>query len=128
VCALVGTIIYRLSAVAFLYFYGDKFLKQNAKLFSSMSAAVINLIIISLLTRVSLLIPPQFYETNIFGTQFYHRLALVLTNLENPRTQSEYEDSFTFKIFVFEFMNFYSSLIYIAFFKVPIYFPLPEFT
>lgn len=50
--------------------------------------------------------------------QFYHQLAIWLTNIENPRTQSEYEDSFTFKIFLFEFVNFYSSLIYIAFFKV----------
>ena len=38
--------------------------------------------------------------------------------MENPRTQTEYEDSYTFKIFVFQFVNFYSSLIYIAFFKV----------
>jgi Calcium-activated chloride channel. len=53
-----------------------------------------------------------------FRFQFYHHLALYLTNLENPRTQTEYENSFTFKIFVFEFMNYYSSLIYIAFFKV----------
>ncbi|KAJ8932618.1 hypothetical protein NQ314_014548 [Rhamnusium bicolor] len=48
---------------------------------------------------------------------FYHKLAINLTNLESPRTQTEYEDSYTFKIFLFEFMNFYSSLIYIAFFK-----------
>ncbi|XP_059479818.1 anoctamin-4-like [Neocloeon triangulifer] len=98
-CAVVGTILYRITAVAVLYRNGDFFMKRNAKLITSMSAAVINLIIIVLLTR------------------FYHRLALWLTNLENPRTQTEYEDSFTFKIFVFEFMNFYSSLIYIAFFK-----------
>lgn len=64
-----------------------------------MSAALINLIIIMLLTKV------------------YHKLAIYLTNIENPRTQTEYEDSYTFKIFVFEFMNYYSSLIYIAFFK-----------
>lgn len=44
-------------------------------------------------------------------------MAIRLTNLENPRTHTEYEDSYTFKIFFFEFMNFYSSLIYIAFFK-----------
>ncbi|XP_065345514.1 anoctamin-4-like isoform X2 [Cloeon dipterum] len=98
-CAVVGTILYRLSAVAVLYRNGDAFMKRNAKILTSMSAAMINLIIIVLLTR------------------FYHRLALWLTNLENPRTQTEFEDSFTFKIFVFEFMNFYSSLIYIAFFK-----------
>lgn len=33
------------------------------------------------------------------------------------RTQTMYEDAFTFKVFVFEFVNFYSSPIYIAFFK-----------
>lgn len=49
--------------------------------------------------------------------QVYHRIAISLTNMENPRTQTEYEDSYTFKIFFFEFMNYYSSLIYIAFFK-----------
>ncbi|KAF9797804.1 hypothetical protein SFRURICE_017999 [Spodoptera frugiperda] len=47
----------------------------------------------------------------------YAKIAVYLTNMENPRTQTEYEDSYTFKIFFFEFMNFYSSLIYIAFFK-----------
>lgn len=49
--------------------------------------------------------------------QIYHKIAIRLTNYENPRTHTEYEDSYTFKIFFFEFMNFYSSLIYIAFFK-----------
>ncbi|VVC99640.1 unnamed protein product [Leptidea sinapis] len=48
----------------------------------------------------------------------YGKVAVFLTNIENPRTQTEYEDSYTFKIFFFEFINFYSSLIYIAFFKL----------
>ncbi|GFV23492.1 anoctamin [Trichonephila clavipes] len=47
----------------------------------------------------------------------YRELTAKLTNLEQPRTQREYEDSFTFKMFLFEFINMYSSLIYIAFFK-----------
>ncbi|KAI8040746.1 hypothetical protein M5D96_006689 [Drosophila gunungcola] len=75
------------------------FVKEHAKLFTSVTAALINLVVIMLLTRI------------------YHRMAIRLTNLENPRTHTEYEDSYTFKIFFFEFMNFYSSLIYIAFFK-----------
>lgn len=58
-----------------------------------------------------------FDELSFFYSQVYHRIAIYLTNLENPRTQTEYEDSYTFKIFFFEFMNYYSSLIYIAFFK-----------
>jgi len=33
------------------------------------------------------------------------------------RTQSEFEDQLTFKVFIFQFVNFYSSIIYIGFFK-----------
>ncbi|XP_038111835.1 anoctamin-4 isoform X2 [Culex quinquefasciatus] len=97
--AVLGTIIYRISLVSVIYSGGGNFFRTHAKLFTTMTAALINLVIIMILTRI------------------YHKLALFLTNLENPRTQTEYEDSYTIKIFVFEFMNFYSSLIYIAFFK-----------
>ncbi|XP_030764358.1 anoctamin-4 [Sitophilus oryzae] len=98
-CAVLGTIIYRLSLVTIIYGSERFFLRNHAKIVTSVTAALINLIFIMSLTRV------------------YHRLAIYLTNLENPRTHTEYEDSYTFKIFLFEFMNFYSSLIYIAFFK-----------
>ena len=37
--------------------------------------------------------------------------------MEFPRTQSEFEKSYTFKMFLFQFINNYSSLIYTAFFK-----------
>ncbi|XP_020291334.1 anoctamin-4 isoform X2 [Pseudomyrmex gracilis] len=97
--AVLGTIVYRISLVAVFYGGGGSFLKRHAKIFTSMTAALINLVIIMILTRI------------------YHRLARWMVNLENPRTQTEYEASFTFKIFLFEFVNFYSSLIYIAFFK-----------
>jgi len=33
------------------------------------------------------------------------------------RTQSEFEYQLTFKVFIFQFVNFYSSIIYIGFFK-----------
>jgi len=33
------------------------------------------------------------------------------------RTQSEFDDQYTFKVFIFQFVNFYSSIIYIGFFK-----------
>ena len=36
---------------------------------------------------------------------------------ELHRTQTAYEDSFTFKMYLFQFINFYSSRFYIAFFK-----------
>ncbi|XP_068622387.1 anoctamin-4-like isoform X2 [Battus philenor] len=97
--AVLGTIIYRISMVSVIYGGSGFFIKKHAKIFTTMTAALINLIIIMVLTRI------------------YAKVAVYLTNMENPRTQTEYEDSYTFKIFFFEFMNFYSSLIYIAFFK-----------
>ncbi|XP_029579115.1 anoctamin-7 [Salmo trutta] len=36
---------------------------------------------------------------------------------EMHRTQTQYEDAFTFKVFVFQFVNFYSSPFYVAFFQ-----------
>lgn len=36
---------------------------------------------------------------------------------EMHRTQSKYEDMFILKVFIFQFVNFYSSTVYIAFFK-----------
>ena len=33
------------------------------------------------------------------------------------RTQTDYENSLTFKVFIFQFVNYYSSIFYIAFFK-----------
>uniref|UniRef100_A0A4W5M7S6 Anoctamin n=1 Tax=Hucho hucho TaxID=62062 RepID=A0A4W5M7S6_9TELE len=49
--------------------------------------------------------------------QVYTALALQLTKWEMHRTQTQYEDAFTFKVFVFQFVNFYSSPFYVAFFK-----------
>ncbi|KAG7252272.1 hypothetical protein CRUP_011276, partial [Coryphaenoides rupestris] len=48
--------------------------------------------------------------------QVYSALAEQLTKWD-ARTQTEYEDAFTFKVFVFQFVNFYSSPFYVAFFK-----------
>lgn len=36
---------------------------------------------------------------------------------ELPRTQTDYENSLTMKMFLFQFVNYYSSCFYIAFFK-----------
>lgn len=101
--AVLGTIIYRISLVPVFYRGGNSLVKRHTKIFTATTAALLNLIVIMILTRI------------------YQRMARWMTNLENPRTQTEYEDSFTFKIFMFEFVNFYSSLIYIAFFKVHIH-------
>lgn len=49
--------------------------------------------------------------------RFYDFLAVKLTDWENHRTQTKYDDSLIIKLFVFQFVNNYSSCFYIAFFR-----------
>ena len=74
----------------------------QARLLSSLVAATLNLLVIVLLNKL------------------YEYVALWLVNWEQPRTQTEFEHSYTFKMFLFQFINFYLPLIYIALFKVSI--------
>ena len=53
----------------------------------------------------------------IFFNAIYSSLAYILTNYENHRTQSSYERALILKTFIFQFLNSYSLLFYIAFFK-----------
>ncbi|CAL8242190.1 unnamed protein product [Merluccius merluccius] len=47
----------------------------------------------------------------------YERVAILITDFELPRTKTEYENSLTLKMFLFQFVNYYSSCFYIAFAK-----------
>ncbi|PAA80633.1 hypothetical protein BOX15_Mlig004871g1 [Macrostomum lignano] len=47
----------------------------------------------------------------------YKQLAYRLTEWEAHKTQWEFDDQVTMKIFIFEIWNYYSSIFYIAFFK-----------
>ncbi|XP_063415421.1 anoctamin-3-like isoform X2 [Mytilus trossulus] len=49
--------------------------------------------------------------------KFYDKLALMLTDWENHRTQSRYDDALIIKVFAFQFANTYASCFYIAFFR-----------
>ena len=44
-----------------------------------------------------------------------YQLKIIISEMH--RTQSDFDDNLTFKVFIFQFINFYSSIIYIAFFK-----------
>ncbi|KAF8792767.1 Anoctamin-4 like protein [Argiope bruennichi] len=94
-----GLIVYRIILVTVLTASDHHIWKTYAKITTSITASLVNLVVIVIMDKV------------------YRELTAKLTNLEQPRTQREYEDSFTFKMFLFEFINMYSSLIYIAFFK-----------
>ncbi|XP_046373983.1 anoctamin-1-like isoform X3 [Haliotis rufescens] len=112
--AVIGVIAYRVSMLAALQLIRKQeiftnssdvttktvnLIYQNASLLTTVTAALINLVIILLLNFV------------------YGYLAFWLTDWECLRTQSEYDSSITLKLFALQFVNYFSSIIYIAFFK-----------
>lgn len=94
---IMAVIMYRVLVAIPLF--QNKATRPQASMIASMSAAIVNLILIMALGKV------------------YEKLALKMTQWEMHRTQTEFEDQLTFKVFVFQFVNFYSSIFYIAFFK-----------
>ena len=94
-------IVYRMSTLSTNRFFGDIQDTQNYKylLLLPATTAAINLVVITILNFL------------------YDYLAVFLTDLEYRRTQTEYDNSLSLKIYLFQFINYYSSLFYIAFFK-----------
>ncbi|NXX04323.1 ANO9 protein, partial [Larus smithsonianus] len=93
-----GLVIYRVVATALFTQSDLGFLHEQANTMAVMTGAVLHYITIVIMTKVN------------------RRVALYLCELEKPRTFSQHENSFTIKIFTFQFFTNFSSLIYIAFF------------
>ncbi len=49
--------------------------------------------------------------------QIYQYVAVWLTNLELNRTQTEFDESLSLKIYLLQFVNYYASIFYVAIFK-----------
>ncbi|XP_056129339.1 anoctamin-7 [Lampris incognitus] len=96
---LVTVIMYRGIISVMMFHTGSPVLRTQAGNIANISSSVVNLGLILLMGKV------------------YTALAEQLTKWEMHRTQTQYEDAFTFKVFVFQFVNFYSSPFYVAFFK-----------
>lgn len=99
IAAVVGVVVYRAAVFASLSGNKDKTVQTRARIITSITAALLNLLAINLLKF------------------FYSKLAVWLTDWENPPTRTDYEDSFTWKMYLFQFVNTYASIFYIAFFK-----------
>ncbi|XP_014904621.1 anoctamin-4 isoform X1 [Poecilia latipinna] len=98
IAAVFGIVIYRVITVSTFAAFGWALIRNNSQVATTGTAVCINFCVIMLLNVL------------------YERVALFLTNLEQPRTESEWENSFTFKMFLFQFVNLNSSTFYIAFF------------
>uniref|UniRef100_A0A3Q3WCA1 Anoctamin n=1 Tax=Mola mola TaxID=94237 RepID=A0A3Q3WCA1_MOLML len=96
---LIAIILYRSILQIVIYNSTNSFDSFSAARIASISGSVLNLLVILMLSK------------------FYTALAHILTRWEMHRTQSKFEDMFILKVFIFQFVNFYSSPVYIAFFK-----------
>ncbi|NXA41326.1 ANO7 protein, partial [Eudromia elegans] len=96
---VVSVILYRVVVAILLASSGYFRFVASASRIASVTGSVVNLFFILILSKI------------------YISLAHFLTKWEMHRTQTKYEDAFVFKVFVFQFVNFYSSPFYVAFFK-----------
>uniref|UniRef100_A0A673XR28 Anoctamin n=1 Tax=Salmo trutta TaxID=8032 RepID=A0A673XR28_SALTR len=108
VACITGVIVYRLAVyAAFASIMKDSPTKKihlvgsliTPQLATSVTASFINFVIIMILNF------------------FYERVAIWITDMEIPKTHLEYENKLTMKMFLFQFVNYYSSCFYVAFFK-----------
>ncbi|XP_026095286.1 anoctamin-5-like [Carassius auratus] len=108
IACIIAVIVYRLSVFAAfasimkdshtdkLDLIGNLITPQFA---TSITASCINFVIIMILNFL------------------YEYVAIKITDMEVPKTHVEYENKLTVKMFLFQFVNYYSSCFYVAFFK-----------
>nr|XP_019934199.1 PREDICTED: anoctamin-5 isoform X1 [Paralichthys olivaceus] len=108
IACIIGVIAYRLAVyAAFASIMKDNPTTQlhvvgpyiTPQLATSVTASCINFVIIMILNLM------------------YERVAVWITDMEIPKTHLEYENKLTVKMFLFQFVNYYSSCFYVAFFK-----------
>ncbi|XP_032378200.1 anoctamin-1 isoform X1 [Etheostoma spectabile] len=94
-----GVILYRISTKAALHMSSNPVTRSHVQLTVKTTAAIINLVVILILDEV------------------YGAVARWLTVLEVPKTDKSFEERLIFKTFILKFVNAFTPIIYIAFFR-----------
>ncbi|CAL8263298.1 unnamed protein product [Merluccius merluccius] len=94
-----GVILYRISTKAALHMSSNPITRSHVRLTVKTTAAIINLVVILILDEV------------------YGAVARWLTVLEVPKTDKSFEQRLIFKTFILKFVNAFTPIIYIAFFR-----------
>nr|XP_014343978.1 PREDICTED: anoctamin-1 isoform X2 [Latimeria chalumnae] len=94
-----GVIIYRISTATAIAVSSSPSAKSNVRVTVTATAVVINLVVILILDEV------------------YGSIARWLTQIEVPRTDKSFEERLIFKAFLLKFVNAYTPIFYVAFFK-----------
>ncbi|XP_028916825.1 anoctamin-1 isoform X2 [Ornithorhynchus anatinus] len=94
-----GVIIYRISTAAALAISSSPSGRSNVRVTVTATAVIINLVVIIILDEV------------------YGCIARWLTQIEVPKTDKSFEERLIFKAFLLKFVNAYTPIFYVAFFK-----------
>ncbi|XP_075694076.1 anoctamin-1 isoform X1 [Rhinoderma darwinii] len=94
-----GVIVYRVSTAAALAMSSNPSARANVRTTVTATAVIINLVVILILDEV------------------YGCIARWLTQLEVPKTDKTFEERLIFKAFLLKFVNAYTPIFYVAFFK-----------
>ncbi|XP_076153319.1 anoctamin-2b [Alosa pseudoharengus] len=97
--AVFGVIIYRITVSALMAMSPDPGTKSNVRVTVTATAVMINLVVILILDEI------------------YGAVAVWLTELEIPKTETNFEERLILKAFLLKFMNAYAPIFYVAFFK-----------
>ncbi|XP_058518681.1 anoctamin-1 isoform X3 [Ochotona princeps] len=96
---VLGVIIYRISTAAALAMNSSPSVRSNIRVTVTATAVIINLVVIILLDEL------------------YGCIARWLTKIEVPKTEKSFEERLIFKAFLLKFVNSYTPIFYVAFFK-----------
>ncbi|XP_039604731.1 anoctamin-1a isoform X3 [Polypterus senegalus] len=94
-----GVILYRISTAAALAMSPNPTTRSNVRVTVTATAVIINLVVILILDEV------------------YGSIARWLTMIEVPKTDKSFEERLIFKAFILKFVNAFTPIIYVAFFK-----------
>ncbi|XP_074004567.1 anoctamin-1 isoform X7 [Numenius arquata] len=94
-----GVIIYRISTAAALAISSTPSGRSSVRVTVTATAVIINLVVIIILDEV------------------YGCIARWLTQIEVPKTDKNFEERLIFKAFLLKFVNAYTPIFYVAFFK-----------
>uniref|UniRef100_A0A8C1JIL8 Anoctamin n=1 Tax=Cyprinus carpio TaxID=7962 RepID=A0A8C1JIL8_CYPCA len=97
--AVFSVIIYRITISALMAMSPDPEVKSNVRVTVTATAVIINLVVILILDEI------------------YGMVAAWLTELEIPKTETDFEERLILKAFLLKFMNAYAPIFYVAFFK-----------
>ncbi|XP_057413040.1 anoctamin-2 [Balaenoptera acutorostrata] len=92
-----GVIVYRITTAAALSL--NKATRSNVRVIVTATAVIINLVVILILDEI------------------YGAVAKWLTKIEVPKTEQTFEERLILKAFLLKFVNAYSPIFYVAFFK-----------